>query len=99
MKVYDKQHINGEWRVRVGTEYGLSGSVFTGDLYRGMEVAKQIESGMVHVNDQTVNGESHVMFGGVKSSGLERLNGTWSAEKFTGERWISVQAIPRRWPV
>ena len=80
------------------TEYGLSGSVFAGDLYHGMEVAKQVESGMVHVNDQSINDEPHVMFGGVKCSGIGRFNGAWVADKFTRERWISVQAKPRQWP-
>src|SRR5699024_3933249 len=37
------------------TEYGLSSAVFTGDLVLGEEFAVQIEAGMTHVNDQTVN--------------------------------------------
>lgn len=73
------------------TQYGLSGSVFTEDLYHGIQVAKQIESGMVHVNDQPINDEPHVMFGGMKQSGLGRFNSRWVADKFTTERWISVQ--------
>lgn len=73
------------------THQGLSGSVFTEDLYHGIQVAKQIESGMVHVNDQPINDEPHVMFGGMKQSGLGRFNSRWVADKFTTERWISVQ--------
>ncbi len=77
------------------TCYGLSGSVFTSDLYHGMKVAKQIKSGMVHVNDQSINDEPHVMFGGNKESGVGRFNGKWVMEKFTVEKWISVQTIKR----
>jgi len=73
------------------TRYGLSGSVFTKDLYRGIKVAKQIESGMVHVNDQSINDEPHVMFGGEKESGVGRFNGRWAVDKFTTQKWISVQ--------
>jgi aldehyde dehydrogenase (NAD+) len=73
------------------TEYGLSGSVFTGDLYHGIQVAKQIESGMVHVNDQSINDEVQVMFGGEKASGVGRFNAQWVVDKFTTEKWISVQ--------
>ena len=73
------------------TEYGLSGSVFTEDVYHGMEVAKCIESGMTHVNDQSINEELHVMFGGEKMSGVGRFNMKWVLEKFTTEKWISVQ--------
>jgi aldehyde dehydrogenase (NAD+) len=46
------------------TEYGLSGSVFTKDIYHGILTARKIDSGMVHVNDQSINDEPHVMFGG-----------------------------------
>ncbi|AMB98625.1 aldehyde dehydrogenase [Aerococcus urinaehominis] len=77
------------------TQYGLSGAVFTKDCYRGLQVAKRIESGMVHVNNPSINDESHVMFGGVKASGLGRFNGQWVADKFTTERWISVQTLPQ----
>ena len=78
------------------TIYGLSGSVFTKDIYHGMEVAKQIKSGMVHVNDQSINDEPHVMFGGEKASGLGRFNGEWVINKFTTDRWISVQGKERK---
>lgn len=67
MKAQDEQEAV---RLANDTPYGLSGSVFTGNLERGYQVAQQIESGMVHVNDQSVNDEAHVMFGGEKSSGL-----------------------------
>ncbi len=73
------------------TEHGLSGSIFTKDLYRGMMIAKRIKTGMVHINDQTINDEPHVMFGGEKASGIGRFNGKWVVDKFTTDRWISVQ--------
>ncbi|MCL2782930.1 MAG: aldehyde dehydrogenase family protein, partial [Propionibacteriaceae bacterium] len=77
------------------TEYGLSGSVFTTDLYHGFKVAQQIHSGMVHVNDQSINDEPHVMFGGEKASGIGRFNAQWVVDKFTTEKWISVQTQDR----
>ncbi len=77
------------------TNYGLSGSVFTRDLYHGIQVAKRIESGMVHVNDQSINDEPHVLFGGSKESGMGKFNGNWVLEKFTTEKWISVQTTKR----
>jgi aldehyde dehydrogenase (NAD+) len=73
------------------TEYGLSGSVFTSDLYHGIQVAKQMESGMTHVNDQSINDEVQVMFGGEKASGVGRFNAQWVVDKFTTDKWISVQ--------
>ncbi|KGX90522.1 aldehyde dehydrogenase [Pontibacillus halophilus JSM 076056 = DSM 19796] len=78
--------------------YGLSGSVFTEDRFRGMEVAKRIETGMIHINDQSVNDESHVAFGGEKQSGIGRFNGEWALDKFTTVKWISVQSEYRQYP-
>jgi len=77
------------------TEHGLSGSVFTEDLYHGIQVAKRMRTGMVHVNDQSISDEPHVMFGGEKASGLGRFNAQWVVDKFTTERWISVQTAHR----
>ena len=37
------------------TMYGLSASVFTGDFTKALDIAERIESGMVHINDQTVH--------------------------------------------
>ncbi|MCL2781563.1 MAG: aldehyde dehydrogenase family protein, partial [Actinomycetia bacterium] len=75
-------------RIANETEHGLSGSVFTTDLYHGMQVARQVQSGMCHVNDQSINDEPHVMFGGEKASGLGRFNAQWVVDKFTTEKWI-----------
>ena len=79
--------------------YGLSGSIFTTDLHHGVEVAKKIKTGMIHVNDQSVNDEAHVPFGGEKASGVGRFNGEWALEKFTTVKWISVQSGYRDYPI
>ncbi|MET7678941.1 aldehyde dehydrogenase family protein [Streptomyces sp. NPDC005423] len=73
------------------TPYGLSGAVHTGDVERGVAFAKQIDTGMFHVNDGTVHDEPIVPFGGEKSSGLGRLNGDMMLDSFTTLKWISVQ--------
>jgi acyl-CoA reductase-like NAD-dependent aldehyde dehydrogenase len=46
------------------TEYGLSSSVFTSNLTRGLRFAKQIESGAVHINGKTVHDEAALPHGG-----------------------------------
>ena len=58
------------------TEYGLSSAVFTEDLRRGLKIAKQIESGAVHINGMTVHDEPILPHGGVKKSGFGRFNGS-----------------------
>ncbi|MEW8972165.1 aldehyde dehydrogenase family protein [Mesobacillus jeotgali] len=80
------------------TSFGLSGGVHAGSVEKGVEVAKQIQSGMVHVNDQSVNDEPLVAFGGEKDSGLGRFGGEWSLEEFTTVQWISAQTNPRKYP-
>lgn len=74
------------------TEYGLSGSVFGRDVYRAMSVARKLRSGMVHINDQSIGDEAHVMFGGEKQSGVGRFNGDWVLRKFTTEQWLAVSS-------
>ncbi|MDV7219889.1 aldehyde dehydrogenase family protein [Streptomyces prunicolor] len=73
------------------TPYGLSGAVHTADIERGVNFAKQIDTGMFHVNDGTVHDEPIVPFGGEKASGLGRLNGESMLDAFTSLKWISVQ--------
>ncbi|HAQ08481.1 MAG TPA: aldehyde dehydrogenase, partial [Bacillus bacterium] len=85
-------------RIANDTPYGLSGAVHAGSVEKGVEVAKQIESGMVHVNDQSVNDEPLVAFGGEKASGLGRFGGEWSLDEFTTTQWISAQINPRKYP-
>ena len=79
--------------------YGLSGSIFTEDRHRGVQIAKKIDTGMIHINDQPVNDEPHVPFGGEKASGVGRFNGEWAIEKFTTVKWISVQDGYREYPI
>lgn len=80
------------------TEYGLSSAIFTTDLKRGEELARQIESGMTHVNDQTVNDAPNIPFGGNKASGIGRFGYPWVVEEFTVPKWISVQTTYRTFP-
>lgn len=74
------------------TSYGLVNSVLTGDEGRGLRFARQVRSGMVHVNDATPLDEATVPFGGLGSSGLGgRSGGEANIEEFTERRWITVQ--------
>lgn len=70
--------------------YGLSGAVHTRDLARGVQIARQIETGMVHVNDTSIADEPIVPFGGEKASGVGRLNGQASIDELTTTQWVSV---------
>ena len=80
------------------TMYGLSAAVFTRDFAKGLVIAERIESGIVHINDQTVHDEPQVPFGGMKNSGWGRFGGHAALEEFTELRWISMQRTPRQYP-
>jgi len=58
---------------------------------RGFQLAQRIQSGIVHVNDQSVGDEPQMPFGGVKDSGWGRFGGQAVTDEFTELRWITVQ--------
>jgi aldehyde dehydrogenase (NAD+) len=70
------------------SEYGLSAGIITGDE----------KSGMVHINDSSVNDETNVPFGGVKNSGMGRQNGKYSVDAFSELRWITLERGGRQYP-
>jgi benzaldehyde dehydrogenase (NAD) len=81
------------------TEYGLSSAVFTRDTARGIKVAKQIQSGICHINASTVSDEPQMPFGGVKASGYGRFGGNAGIDAFTELRWITFETEPGHYPI
>lgn len=81
------------------TEYGLSASVFTRDTARGLRVARQIQSGICHVNGPTVHDEAQMPFGGVKASGYGKFGGKAGIDSFTELRWITIETQPGHYPI
>ena len=80
------------------TEYGLSSGIITANEQRALAMARQLETGMCHVNCSPINDEPHVPFGGVKASGLGRHGGKWSLETFSDTRWITLDRGGRPYP-
>ena len=80
------------------TDYGLTAGVITEDARRGLAVARRLRTGIVHVNNQTVDDEPQVPFGGVKSSGYGKFGGRWGAEAFTTTRWVTVAGQHNHFP-
>jgi len=76
-----------------GTEYGLSLGILTQDVYKALQIAERIPSGLVHINDQTVADEATIPFGGVGASGNGgRLGGpTANLEAFTETQWVTIR--------
>ncbi len=80
------------------SEYGLSAGILTNDFTQALDMALRLETGMVHIGDQTVNDEPQAPFGGVKGSGYGRFGGQAALDEFTELRWINVQRVPRTFP-
>ena len=81
------------------TEYGLSLAILTHDLNKALEIAEQVPSGAIHVNDQTVNDEFINPFGGVGSSGIGRVGGaSANLESFTDIQWVTLRSDLAKYP-
>jgi len=76
------------------TEFGLVASVFGADTARAGAIARQIETGIVHVNGSTVYDDPAMPFGGVKASGYGRFGGKAAVHEFTETQWITERAKP-----
>lgn len=87
-------------QIASASEYGLSLGIVTADALRGLELAQRIPSGIVHINDQTVNDEANTPFGGVGASGTGSRQGGAEAniEAFTETRWITLRRVPGAYP-
>ncbi len=86
-------------RIANDSEYGLSAAVFSRDIVRALKVAKQIQSGMCHINGSTVHDEAQMPFGGVKASGYGRFGGKAAIAEFTDLRWITIETAPGHFPI
>jgi acyl-CoA reductase-like NAD-dependent aldehyde dehydrogenase len=71
-------------RLANDSEYGLQASVWTKDIRRGEELARQIHAGVVCVNDAQVNYTAlNLPMGGWKESGLGTRHGANGIRKYT----------------
>jgi benzaldehyde dehydrogenase (NAD) len=82
------------------SEHGLSLAILSRDVMRALKLAERLPSGIVHINDQTVDDEAVAPFGGVAASGTGGRFGGFeaNAEAFTETRWITAQGSIERYP-
>jgi len=79
-------------KLAADSEYGLSLGILTSDVMRGLDLARRIPTGIVHINDQTVDDEPNIPFGGLLASGTgARFGGTANIDAFTETRWVTVR--------
>lgn len=82
------------------SEYGLSLGILSRDVMKALALANRIPSGIVHINDQTVDDEAVAPFGGVGASGTGSRFGGPAAniEAFTETQWLTMQGDISRYP-
>jgi betaine-aldehyde dehydrogenase len=71
------------------TEYGLSGSIYTSDISRGLRVARAVEAGNLSINSHA-SVRYWTPFGGYKQSGLGRELGPDAPQAFTEEKNVFI---------
>ncbi|MGH0035201.1 MAG: aldehyde dehydrogenase family protein [Myxococcota bacterium] len=73
------------------SRYGLNANVWTRNKHKGLELARSMESGCVVVNDCMVTyGVTESPFGGVKDSGIGRVNGELGLKSYCNTQSIVV---------
>ncbi|EMQ98424.1 NAD-dependent succinate-semialdehyde dehydrogenase [Paeniglutamicibacter gangotriensis] len=70
--------------------YGLGASIQTEDMDRAHAIARQLEVGMVSIN-QTSGSAAELPFGGVKRSGVGRELGKYGMEEFVNRKLVTFR--------
>ncbi len=81
-------------RLANASEFGLAGTVWSADTERATEVAREIRTGTVGVNDYQL--DINAPFGGVKASGIGRELGPEGLEEFFTLKSIYRVGAPGR---
>ena len=74
------------------SEFGLGASIWTNNISRGIRLARQVETGIVSVNEM-VKSDPRLPFGGVKKSGIGRELSEFGIKEFVNVKSVVVKDI------
>ncbi|MGI0023901.1 MAG: NAD-dependent succinate-semialdehyde dehydrogenase [Nitrososphaera sp.] len=74
------------------SEFGLGASIWTNNIERGINLARQVESGIVSVNEM-VRSDPRLPFGGIKKSGIGRELSEFGIKEFVNVKSVVVKDI------
>jgi aldehyde dehydrogenase (NAD+) len=72
-----------------GVPYGLSASIYTRNVNRAFQAARDLYTGIVYVNAPTIGAETHLPFGGTKQTGNGHREAAIAAIDFFTE-WKTI---------
>ncbi len=82
------------------TEYGLSAGVISRNVARAIAIGERINTGILHVNDQTVADDVINPFGGSGASGNgTSVGGPVNGDEYTQWRWITIKGEAPSYPL
>ncbi|HBP03617.1 MAG TPA: benzaldehyde dehydrogenase, partial [Stenotrophomonas sp.] len=87
-------------RLANDSEYGLSMAIVSSNVGRALKIGERLRTGLLHINDQTVNDEVINPFGGVGASGNgTSIGGPANGEEFTQWQWLTVKGEAPAYPI
>ncbi|WP_286916104.1 aldehyde dehydrogenase family protein [Pseudomonas sp. UBA6276] len=82
------------------SEYGLSMAIVSSNVGRALKLGERLRTGLLHINDQTVNDEVINPFGGVGASGNgTSIGGPSNIDEFTQWQWMTVKGEAPAYPI
>ncbi|WP_337171113.1 aldehyde dehydrogenase family protein [Gemmatimonas aurantiaca] len=85
LSVIRVESVDEAFSVNNGVRYGLSSSVYTGNVNVAFRALQDLDNGITYINAPTIGAEAHLPFGGVKETGNGHREGGWEVYEFYSE--------------
>ncbi|HKX28823.1 MAG TPA: aldehyde dehydrogenase family protein [Blastocatellia bacterium] len=73
-----------------GVRYGLSSSIYTGQVNRAFRAMEALNTGIFYVNSSTIGAEVHLPFGGTKATGNGHREGAMASSLDIFSEWKAI---------